>query len=310
MAILKKLKKPDLMLNRKHLRAKAFQVLFSSVSSESFTKDAAVKLHHFYINKIEEAYLKALQLLVDVCWFEDVYISEQKSKRINAKSDIPALFTEFPLVMAIMHDTDFLKLTNKSNATWLGDKTLLRTIYLSLIAAEIDTKNLILVFRHLFKIPAVQQVFEDDFLNWDMDKPLVKDLVERTIKQHDTEGNKKILLSMSMNWPEDSAFAEDLIKDVIKHNDRIEALLHPKYKNWDSDRIATSDTVILKMAVAEMLYCDSIPVKVTINEYIEIAKTYSTPKSNVFVNGVLDVLSKELLESKEIVKRGRGLDVM
>lgn len=108
-------------------------------------------------------------------------------------------------------------------------------------------------------------------------------------------------------WEEEQKYAMDLLAKTIQSNEELSAIIQPKLKNWDMDRVAILDLILLKMAVSELKYFPTIPVKVTINEYIDISKLYSTPKSKEFVNGVLDRIKNELALNGEIKKHGRGL---
>ena len=118
---------------------------------------------------------------------------------------------------------------------------------------------------------------------------------------------KQELMNLSANWTEDREFAETLYRRALLDDARMEQLIADAVPNWDVERVALLDKIILKMALAEMQLFRSIPVKVTINEYIEISKLYSTPKSKQFVNGVLDKLAQDLAASGDIRKSGKGL---
>ena len=115
------------------------------------------------------------------------------------------------------------------------------------------------------------------------------------------------LAPLSQNWKADKAFFTELFDEVIDNSDELDEIVKDKLKNWELDRVAMMDKIILEMAIAEMTHFSNIPIKVTINEFIELSKNYSTPKSKQFVNGVLDVVSKELTQSGKIKKSGRGL---
>jgi len=115
------------------------------------------------------------------------------------------------------------------------------------------------------------------------------------------------LPELAINWEEDKEFFQNIFNLTVENDDDNRELISEKTKNWDIERVAATDKIILSMALTEMTNFPSIPVKVTINEYIDISKTYSTPKSKQFVNGLLDVLSKELTDAGRIRKSGRGL---
>lgn len=121
------------------------------------------------------------------------------------------------------------------------------------------------------------------------------------------EESDEILPDLALNWEEDKEFFQEIYNLTVASEKEYSELIATTTKNWDVERIALTDRVILIMALSEMVNFSSIPTKVSINEYIDISKTYSTPKSKQFVNGLLDTLSKELTESGKIRKSGRGL---
>jgi N utilization substance protein B len=166
---------------------------------------------------------------------------------------------------------------------------------------------------HLFKKiilgkTVIHDFFEEEVLRWAEDKEIVKALVEKTVKSYDPANDKKIALhTLSLNWEEDQDFIKTLFNTALELTDEHKELIANNTRNWEVDRLPLTDRVILEMAIAELLSFPNIPVKVSINEYIELAKTYSTPKSRQFINGILDVIAKELQDAGEIKKSGRGL---
>jgi N utilization substance protein B len=155
---------------------------------------------------------------------------------------------------------------------------------------------------------AINDQFEEDVLLWAEDKDIVKGMIEKTIKAYDPEEEEKLTLhALSLNWDEDREFIEGLYNESVGLEPRYRDLIARNTRNWEVDRLPLTDKIILEMAIAEILNFPSIPVKVTINEYIELAKNYSTPKSRQFINGILDVIAKELKESGSVKKSGRGL---
>ncbi len=158
----------------------------------------------------------------------------------------------------------------------------------------------------IFKNEVIDKFLEEHDLNWAEDKAIVKSLTFKTAKKFFEEDVLE-LQEMSYNWEEDKAYFVELYDGALKAEKEYESLIAEKMQNWDIERIALTDRVIIEMAIAEMINFSSIPVKVTINEYIEVAKRYSTPKSKQFINGILDVLSNELMNLGVIKKSGRGL---
>ena len=195
-----------------------------------------------------------------------------------------------------------------------ADETLLA--YLTALptgAPEADYDADLEILRHLYKEfvfrgEALPRHLEADDLNWEENRPIVRNLVLKTLKMlpHAAD-EKQELMNLSAKWADDRECAETLYKQTLVEDDKMEKLIAGSAQNWDVDRVALLDKIILKMALTEMQLFRGIPVKVTINEYIEISKLYSTPKSKQFVNGILDKLAQDLAASGDIRKSGRGL---
>ena len=165
-----------------------------------------------------------------------------------------------------------------------------------------------LIKHFLFKNQSVGQYFEDLDLNWEENAEVLRSMLRKTIKSLPVDPEDSFeLIDLSPNWEEDRMFFEELFDLTLEEDERTDTLVGEHAKNWELDRIAATDKIILKMAVTEMLHFPSVPVKVTINEYIEISKQYSTPKSKHFVNGMLDVIAEHLKTQGLIRKSGRGL---
>lgn len=175
----------------------------------------------------------------------------------------------------------------------------------------VDDKNIVdhLIKQLVFKNEMILSIFESRDIFWIENKAIVRSLVTRSIR--DLEGSsvpKEFTLpDFSNNWEEDKVFFNLVFEATVENDKEYSQMIAAKTKNWEVDRLAITDQIILKMAIAELLNFQSIPVKVTINEYIELSKNYSTPKSKQFVNGILDVISDDLKESGKLKKSGRGL---
>ncbi|WP_460500473.1 transcription antitermination factor NusB [Hymenobacter agri] len=180
-------------------------------------------------------------------------------------------------------------------------------------APELDYNTDLEILRHIykdyvFKGEALPRQLEAADLNWEENRPIVRNLVLKTLKMLPYGADEKQeLMNLSANWADDREFAETLYKQTLIEDDKMEKLIAGSVQNWDVERVALLDKIILKMALTEMQLFRGIPVKVTINEYIEISKLYSTPKSKQFVNGILDKLATDLAASGDIRKSGRGL---
>lgn len=160
----------------------------------------------------------------------------------------------------------------------------------------------------VFKEGALATQLDEADLNWEENRPVVKNLVVKTLKMLDEAADENLeLMALSANWAEDKEFTQSLYQQTLADDERYEKLIADSVQNWDVERVAQLDKIVLKMALCEMHLFRSIPVKVTINEYIEISKMYSTPKSKQFINGILDKLAQDLTASGAIRKSGRGL---
>jgi len=154
----------------------------------------------------------------------------------------------------------------------------------------------------------INEFFEEEILRWAEDKDIVKGMVEKTVKSYDPEAKTPLILhTLSVNWDDDKQFIEKLYKKAANLEAKFKDLVAHNTRNWEVDRLPLTDRMILEMAIAELIVFPNIPVKVSMNEYIELAKNYSTPKSRQFINGILDVIAKELKESGDVKKSGRGL---
>jgi N utilization substance protein B len=154
--------------------------------------------------------------------------------------------------------------------------------------------------------------FDENDIYWSENRSVLRNMLLKTVKNIEEEntdnGNAPVeLYLLSRNWEDDKEFFEELFQNTVNESLQNEKLISDRLKNWDINRVALTDTLILKMAISEMMHCPSIPVKVTINEYVELAKNYSTPKSKEFVNGILDTVSEYLVNEGHIKKSGRGL---
>ena len=172
------------------------------------------------------------------------------------------------------------------------------------VSADIEMIKYILK-NYLLKHPIMAEFFEEKDLNWHLNKDVVKSLATKTFKVDALEDLQ--IQPLGLQWEDDKKFFEELFDYCIKEDIQLTQWVNDQTKNWETERLATTDLIILKMAVAEMILFASIPVKVSINEFIEVAKNYSTPKSGSFINGILDVISVRLISEKIIQKSGRGL---
>lgn len=161
----------------------------------------------------------------------------------------------------------------------------------------------------IFKEDPILSYFYEKDISWTENRAIVRSLALKVLKAVEEVPDQEnfALPELAINWEEDKEFFQNIFNLTVQNEEEFKDLISNKTKNWDIERVASTDKIIITMALTEMSNFPSIPTKVSINEYIDISKTYSTPKSKQFVNGLLDVLAKELTESGKIRKSGRGL---
>ncbi len=225
------------------------------------------------------------------------------------------------IINGIKNHTFFNKETGRKSLTWANDEDLVSDLMTALLADDEfkaylkktetqfeEDKAIVahIVKQIFFKSPKFNDFFESRNLNWQEDKVAVKDMIVDCIKSMN-ENEEFALSSISKNWDDDKEFMKTLFTKTIENDSVYEGYISPKLQNWDISRLTATDSILLKLCISEMINFFNIPVKVSMNEYIEISKRYSTPKSKTLINGVLDALAIELQKSGVIKKSGRGL---
>ncbi len=262
------------------------------------------------IEKLTGLYLSVLNLLSE---FADLAAAEKKVNHSN--------FVNHPWIKAIGTSQELTALSLKSESGWQKHKDLVRgwfrdiikedTLYQEFIAAKKpDEENQKALLKHLVRklilgTGPINDFFEDQDIRWAEDHDIIKSLVDKTLKSF--AESKITLQKLSLDWEDDKEFVNKLFVNTLGLDEKYKQLIAQNTKNWEVDRLPQTDRIILEMALTEMIHFPNIPVKVTINEYIELSKEYSTPKSRQFVNGILDVMAKSMKDSGAIKKSGRGL---
>ncbi len=312
------------MLNRRHLRVKVMQVLYAFQQSE--TKDIGLQEKNLLssIDKVFEMYISILVLINDVVQYADIDAIDRANKHRPSEDDLNAnlkvLDNQF--IQLLLNNNEYLQSVKKYRTSWDFDPELARSLFATLKASD-EYKDYLLnpvqdlhtdkdlikfIFKKIIlKSTLAQQAFEEKHLNWEVDQDVLQAMIAKTLKNFSGISGEQKLAQVSANWNEDREFVLDLYQKTIANDKAYQGMIAGKTKNWEADRIAMMDILLMKMALAEMIYFTSIPVKVTINEYLEIAKEFSTPKSNSFINGILDKILDDLKEEGKIRKFGRGL---
>ncbi len=283
------------------------------------------KFLYHSIDAIQDLYLIMLSSLIEICKKESVFLEKSSKKHLatpqerkpNEKFVKNAIFKIISennsLSIALenrkinnwtLNDDYILLLLSDIKSSKLYEKYMSNTVN----SFEEDKEFLIDLFSEVI-VPneKLYDYLEDYKLTWVDDIPIVNTHIIKQLRAFKSIDDEGLKVPKLYKDNEDRDFVQDLFRKTILNEKEFSKEYANKTTNWDIDRIAEIDTIILKMAICEFLKFPSIPVKVTLNEYLELAKEYSTPKSSIFINGILDNIVKEFQTSNRIIKSGRGL---
>ncbi len=279
-----------------------------------------LKSYRESIQQSFELYIFNLHFLMKVAKYAEKDAERRANKHLPTEEDklfTPKLFQN-DLVQSIITNKNFRELVKEYDFDAKIDEDFVRKLYIDFAknddykkylnettSTEDDRKILLELYKSMVGKEIYNEVMEDTFPLWVDDKSLIVGTIKKTIKALPDD-----LDFCGTHKPQDETtvdFGEALLKDVCDKNDQLLEIIEPALKNWDADRVAVIDMLSLKMALSELMIFPSIPTKVTINEFVEISKMYSTDKSKDFINGILDRLMKKLDKEGKIKKEGRGL---
>lgn len=307
------------MINRVLIRLKIVQIVYAYYQNGGKNLDTAEKELFFSLSKAYDLYNYLLLLMVEVTKQANKRLNAAKNKLVPTKEELfpNTKFVENRFIAQLEVNKQLLEFSNNQKKTWeneadfvktLCDKILESDIYKEYMASETSSyeedrelwrklyKNII------FNNIELDQVLEDQSLYWNDDKEIVDTFVLKTIKRFDEKNGAKQELLPEFKDEEDQDFAHRLFRRTILNADYYRHLISENTKNWDLDRVAFMDVVIMQIALAEILSFPNIPVSVSLNEYVEIAKLYSTPKSGGFINGTLDGIVNSLKKENKLTK--------
>ena len=312
------------MLNRRHLRIKVLQALYAFFQNDQ--EDFAKTEKHLMtnVNKIYDLYLLLLMSFEELKIIALDRIEENKKKLRPTEEDLNPnrKWIDNAVVAFLENNKEIKNEAEYRNISWEGaeNKEMFRKMFLAAregetffsflnneISGEEEDKTFAIeVFKEeIANNDLLQTSFEEESIHWIDDLDLTCSMVIKTIKGF-KDGSMEIL-PLYKDEKDEVAFVKDLMRKTIALEKENESLIDELTKNWELDRIAKMDVILMKMALTEMQIFPNIPTKVTLNEYIEISKFYSTPKSNAFINGILDKAITKLTAEGKIVKSGRGL---
>ena len=312
------------MINRRHIRLKVMQSLYSYFSS--FNKDMAVTEKEMMknINSISELHVLLLSLLVEINSFADQFLEDNKTKYIPSVEDLNpnTKFVNNRVIEILQEDEIFMKKMKRLSGIWRkGDIDIVRKLFVDIYKSPqysdylnnekdsfSDDKKFIQVLYTEFILDndILHHILQERSIFWDDDLPFVASFIKNQINFLDENKIRPFVVDVFKN-SDDKKFAVQLFRKTIIHSDEFDELIQRNVKNWELERIANMDQLLIKMGLSEVISFQEMPIKVSFNEYIEISKYYSTEKSKVFINGILDKIVSQFKRDGKVKKVGRGL---
>ncbi|MGO4818118.1 transcription antitermination factor NusB [Flavobacterium sp. W22_SRS_FP1] len=301
------------------------QSIYAMHQNGSDNLEKEEKFLFYSIDNIQDLYLTMISSLLEICKKETVFLHKSSLKHLatpeERKPNEKFIKNSIFQILAENNSLSIAMESRKIDAWALNDDYILLllnaikasklyTDYMSNPKSSFEEDRQLIADLFLEVIVPNEKLYEfleDDKLTWIDDIPLVNTHIMKQLKAMKPIMDDNFTVPKVYKDSEDKAFVKDLFRKTVLNEAELAKEFVDKTPGWDSDRIAEVDTIILKMAICEFLKFPSIPFKVTLNEYLELAKEYSTPKSSIFINGILDNLVKELEANKKMIKTGRGL---
>ena len=312
------------MLNRRHLRIKVMQSSYALLQSKSDDIVKEQKFLNYSLLKVYDLYVLQLSLLVEVRNLAEKHLEIAKKKYLATSEDKNPnrKFIDHPFLLGLKNNEALQEYINTYKLrNWKEDSEYVRLIWDAIRESDIyadfiknsdnaspkgDLKFIIELYKNIIAPnDKLFDYYESQLITWVDDIPFVNTYILKNVKM--ITSTTRFDRNLLYRDKDDEEFGIQLFKKIMLHHHEFMDDIDAKTPNWDTDRIAEVDFILMKMALTELVYFPSIPTRVTINEYIEIAKDYSTTKSSFFINGVLDKLLKEYTTEKKIKKIGRGL---
>lgn len=318
-------KKELLMLNRRLIRVKVLQAVYAYHQSEVKDIRSAKSFLRKSINGIEDTFINILQFPYDLFHFVKTNYNPA-DKHLKIKNESGSLFSylsENKCLDLLTGHPKTKEIFTSSSYNWNKDSDFLFTIYKQIGESDwikqFENTNssdysrsyefLTTLYKYLIETSEdFNTKMEEISIHWQDEKIPVLKSIEKLLKSCSEEDGSNISVPLiSKDLDDDMDYSEKLLEITTKNHDKFEDLIAKRTPEWDSERIARIDLFIMIMALAEFMEFPNIPVKVTLNEYLELAKIYSTPQSSKFINGILDKLLNELKKEGKVIKQGRGL---
>ena len=307
------------MINRVLIRLKVIQLVYAYYQNGSKNLDSAEKELFFSLSKAYDLYNYLLMLMVALTDYARKRISAAKAKLAPTPEELypNTKFVENKFIAQLEVNKQLLDFISNQKRSWANDEDFVKSLYEKIAASDIYKEYMASedrsyeadreLWRKLYKTfvfnnEALDALLEDQSLYWNDDKEIVDTFVLKTIKRFDEKNGANQDLLPEFKDDEDREFARRLFRRTILNDDYYRHLISENIRNWDLDRVAFMDVVIMQCALAEILSFPNIPVSVSLNEYVDIAKVYSTAKSSSFVNGTLDGIVNKLKKDGKLLK--------
>lgn len=307
------------MINRVLIRLKIIQIVYAYYQNGSKNLDAAEKELLFSLSKAYDLYNYLLLLMVAVTDYAEKRIENKRSHKILTEEDKnPNMrFVQNAFAVQLASNKMLLDFVNEKKRTWADDEAFVKSLFEKIEASDLygaymngpapDYKVDKELWRKLYKTfiqtnEDLDALLEDQSLYWNDDKEVVDTFVLKTINRFDQANGANQPLLPEFKDEDDRNFAVKLLRTAILNAEQYRKLISENTRNWDLKRVAFMDVVVMQVALAEILTFPNIPISVSLNEYVEIAKVYSTPKSGGFVNGTLDGIVKVLKKEGKLLK--------
>jgi len=312
------------MVSRRLLRTKILQICYAYLKSDNQTINQSEKELFFSIQKSYDLYHYLILLMIDVALYAQTRIDLGQQKRMPTFNDLNPnkKFVENKLIKQLENNLALKQYLNNNKLSWVNYPELIKNLYIeirdselysrymgSTISSYIEDKKFIsdVYSQIIINFEPLYQNLEEQSIYWNDDVEFVINMILKSFRAFKTNSDENVELMPLFKNDEDIEFTKRLFRKLVLNYKDYEQLISGFIQNWDVERVAFMDNVVMCLAIAELLEFSDIPTKVTLDEYIEIAKFYSTQKSNIFINGILDKVVEHLKKEGKIVKTGRGL---
>lgn len=307
------------MINRALIRTKVVQIVYAYCQNGNKNLDNGEKELFFSLSKAYDLYNYLLLLIVEVTKYSRERLEATRTKRTatDAEKSISMKFASNKFAAQLEINKQLTDFVENQKKTWVNESDFIKNLWQKIESSDlyktyiesgessyVEDRD---IWRKLYKTfiqknEDLDQLLEDQSLYWNDDKDIVDTFVIKTIKRFEENNKESQSLLPEFKDEEDMEFARRLFRRTIMNQDYYRHLISEGTRNWDLDRIALMDVIIMQIALAEILSFPSIPVNVSLNEYVEIAKLYSTPKSGGFINGTLDGIVNHLKNDGKLIK--------